>query len=201
MKFMKKLSLLVLALLFLVGCQAKPAADGTDSAADAVREWFTAEEPNYDIVSIDTIKDGEYVLLTTFTPPGVEEGYTMVRAYIVGANGKGYTVKELEDAYGPGSIGFSAEVLNTEDATVLFGDIGSSVYDFTADAIKNVSFSEVIAKLPDGEEISTPVKNNTPYIIVMDAGIEITDAIFRTENEDILYSNCYNKSLEESARE
>ena len=47
MKFMKKLSLLVLALLFLVGCQAKPAADGTDSTADAVREWFAAEEPVY----------------------------------------------------------------------------------------------------------------------------------------------------------
>ena len=75
MKLMKKLSLLVLALLFLVGCQAKPAADNADSEVDAVREWFAAEEPNYDIVSIDTIKDGEYVLLTTFTPPGVEEGY------------------------------------------------------------------------------------------------------------------------------
>ena len=154
MKFMKKLSLLVLALLFLVGCQAKPAADGTDSAADAVREWFAAEEPNYDIVSIDTIKDGEYVLLTTFTPPGVEEGYTMVRAYIVGANGEGYTVKELEDAYGPGSIGFSAEVLNTEDATVLFGDIGSSVYDPTTDTRRDVTFTEVTVKLADGEEVS-----------------------------------------------
>ena len=32
MKFMKKLSLLVLALLFLVGCQAKPATDDTDSS-------------------------------------------------------------------------------------------------------------------------------------------------------------------------
>ena len=76
MKFMKKLSLLVLALLFLVGCQAKPATDDTDSD-DAVREWFAAEEPNYDIVSINTIKDGVYALLTTFTPPGVEEGYTL----------------------------------------------------------------------------------------------------------------------------
>ena len=47
MKTMKKLPFIVLALLFLMGCQAKPAADGTDSAADAVREWFTAEEPVY----------------------------------------------------------------------------------------------------------------------------------------------------------
>ena len=85
MKFMKKLSLLVLALLFLVGCQAKPAADNADSEVDAVREWFTAEEPNYDLVSTDTVKEGVYALLTTFTPPGVEKGYTMVRAYIVAA--------------------------------------------------------------------------------------------------------------------
>ena len=46
MKFMKKLSLLVLALLFLMGCQAKPATDDTDRD-DAVREWFAAEEPVY----------------------------------------------------------------------------------------------------------------------------------------------------------
>lgn len=56
MQLMKKLPLLVLALLFLMGCQAKPATDDTDSD-DAVREWFAAEEPNYDIVSIDTIQE------------------------------------------------------------------------------------------------------------------------------------------------
>ena len=195
MKFMKKLSLLVLALLFLVGCQAKPVADGTDSAADAVREWFTAEEPNYDIVSIDTIKDGEYVLLTTFTPPGVEKGYTMVRAYIVGTDGEGYTVEALEDAYGPGSIGFSAEVLSTEDVTVLFGDIGSSVYDPTTDTRRDVTFTEVTAKLADGEEVSASIQNDMPYLLILDAGGEVSDAAFRTEDGEFLYSACYGKPL------
>ena len=198
MKFMKKLSLLVLALLFLVGCQAKPATDDTDSD-DAVREWFAAEEPNYDIVSIDTIKDGEYVLLTTFTPPGVEEGYTMVRAYIVGANGEGYTVKELEDAYGPGSIGFSAEVLNTEDATVLFGDIGSSVYDPTTDTRRDVTFTEVTVKLADGEEVSASIQNDAPYLLLLDAGTEVSDAAFHTKDGEFLYSACYGKWLESCA--
>ena len=106
MQLMKKIPLLVLTLLFLMGCQAKPAADDADSDVSGVRDWFAAEEPDYDVVSINPVQDSRYVLLTTFTPPGVEEGYTMVRAYIVGANGEGYTVKELEDAYGPGSIGF-----------------------------------------------------------------------------------------------
>lgn len=46
--------------------------------------------------------------------------------------------------------------------TVLFGDIGSTIYDFTADAIKDVSFTKVIAKLPDGNEVSTPVKTMSP---------------------------------------
>lgn len=198
MQLMKKLPLLVLALLFLMGCQAKPATDDTDSD-DAVREWFAAEEPNYDIVSIDTIKDGEYVLLTTFTPPGVEEGYTMVRAYIVGANGEGYTVKELEDAYGPGSIGFSAEVLNTEDATVLFGDIGSSVYDPTTDTCRDVTFTEVTVKLADGEEASASIQNDAPYLLLLDAGTEVSDAVFHTKDGEFLYSACYGKWLESCA--
>lgn len=202
MQMMKKISLLFLTLLFLAGCQTNHVADNTASDVNGVKDWFAAEEPNYDIVDINAVKDGVYILLTTFTPPGVaEDSYTMVRAYVVSISDDGYGIETLEDAYGPGSIGFSAELLSTDEVTVLFGDLGSAVYDFTADAIKNVSFSEVIAKLSDGEEISTPVKNNTPYIIVMDAGIEISDVIFRTENEDILYSDCYNESLEESARE
>lgn len=73
MKAMKNIALFVLALLLLTGCQAKPAADNADSEVDAVREWFTAEEPNYDLVSTDTVKEGVYALLTTFTPPGVEK--------------------------------------------------------------------------------------------------------------------------------
>ena len=72
MKAMKNIALFVLALLLLTGCQAKPAADNADSEVDAVREWFTAEEPKYDLVSTDTVKEGVYALLTTFTPPGVD---------------------------------------------------------------------------------------------------------------------------------
>ena len=70
MKFMKKLSLLVLALLFLVGCQAKPAADGTDSAADAVREWFTAEEPVYYRHETEESRTGYPAFLSKFVVTG-----------------------------------------------------------------------------------------------------------------------------------
>lgn len=181
MKAMKNIALFVLALLLLTGCQAKPAADNADSEVDAVREWFTAEEPNYDLVSTDTVKEGVYALLTTFTPPGVEKGYTMVRAYIVAAEGEGYTIEALGDAYGPGSIGFSAEVLSTEEATVLFGDIGSSLYDPTTDTRRDVTFTDVAAKLADGREVSISVQNNAPYILILDAGAEVSDAVFRTE--------------------
>ena len=39
MKTMKKLPILVLALLFLMGCQAKPATDDTDSSDVSIVEW------------------------------------------------------------------------------------------------------------------------------------------------------------------
>ena len=123
----------------------------------------------------------------------------MVRAYIVGANGEGYTVKELEDAYGPGSIGFSAEVLNTEDATVLFGDIGSSVYNPTTDTRRDVTFTEVTVKLADGEEVSASIQNDAPYLILLDAGTEVSDTAFHTKDGEFLYSDCYGKWLESCA--
>ena len=139
MKTMKKLPFFVLALLFLMGCQAKPATDDADSD-DAVRAWFAAEEPNYDIVSIDTIKDGEYVLLTTFTPPGVEEGYT-------------------------------------------------------TDTRRDVTFTEVTVKLADGEEVSASIQNDAPYLILLDAGTEVSDAAFHTKDGEFLYSACYGEPL------
>ena len=39
MKTMKKLPFFVLALLFLMGCQAKPATDDTDSSDISIVEW------------------------------------------------------------------------------------------------------------------------------------------------------------------
>ena len=39
MKTMKKLLFFVLALLFLMGCQAKPATDDTDSSDVSIVEW------------------------------------------------------------------------------------------------------------------------------------------------------------------
>lgn len=39
MKTMKKLPFFVLALLFLMGCQAKPATDDTDSSDVSIVEW------------------------------------------------------------------------------------------------------------------------------------------------------------------
>ena len=201
MKTIRNLALWALAVLLLAGCQAKPAADDGDGDASAVRDWFTAEEPDYDLVRVDPVKDGAYVLLTTFTPPGVEEGYTMVRAYIVAADGDGYTVEALEDAYGPGSIGFSAEVLATEEATVLFGDIGSAVYDPATDTRRDVTFTAVTAKLADGEAVSAPIRNDAPYLLLLDAGTEVSDAAFQTEDGEFLYSACYGRGLESSTAE
>lgn len=195
MKAMKNIAIFVLALLLLTGCQAKPAADSADSEVDAVREWFTAAEPDYALVSTDTVKEGVYALLETFTPPGVEEGYTIVSAYIVAAEDGGNIYKGIGDTYGSGSIGFSAEVLSTEEATVLFGDIGSSLYDPTTDTRRDVTFTEVAAKLADGSEVAIPVQNNAPYILILDAGAEVSDAVFRTEDEELLYSACYGKPV------
>lgn len=74
---------------------------------------------NYDIVTVDCIKDDLYNLLTTFTPPEVEDYYTMIRAYIVVANDNRYIIKALEDIYLAGGAGFSAELHVTNDVTVL----------------------------------------------------------------------------------
>ena len=119
----------------------------------------------------------------------------MVRTYIVGTDGEGYTVETLEDAYGLGSIGFSAEVLNTEDATVLFGDIGSSAYDPTTDTRRDVTFTEVTVKLADGEEVSASIQNDAPYLLLLDAGTEVSDAAFHTKDGEFLYSDCYGEPL------
>lgn len=198
MQTMWKITFVLLGLLTLAGCQANCVTEKANGEPDEVKNWLIAEEPNYDIVDVNCVEDGVYVLLTTFTPPGVEDYYTMIRAYIVVADDDSYTIKELEDAHGAGGAGFSAELLGADDVTVLFGDIGSAAYDFGTDAMRDVSFTEVVVKLSDWKEFAIPVENDAPYIVIMDAGVEVSDIVYKTEDGDILYSDYYSEPLDAS---
>lgn len=198
MQTMWKITLVLLGLLTLAGCQANDAAEKANEEADEVKNWLMAEEPNYDIVDVIYVKDGLYVLLTTFTKPGVDH-YTILQVYIVAADDGSYAIKGSEGTYGADGTGFSAELLGTDDVTVLFGHIGGAVYDFEIDGMRDVSFTEVVVKLSDGKEVAVPVENHAPYIVIMDAGVEVSDIVYKTEDGDILYSYYYSEPLDASS--
>lgn len=185
----------ILLLTLLSGCQNGDISEKT-SDIDEVKTWFSGYAPDYEIVDIQTCENGKYVLLTTFTPPGETEHYTMVRTYIVNEGGNNYTVDAMKDTYVAGSAGFSAELLGIEDAVVVFGDIGNSLYDFRIDTVREVRISEVIVKLENGEEKSIFVENNRPYIGIVDKDAEIADIIFKTDIGDIHFSDYFSEPLD-----
>lgn len=197
MRNTKWMAFLLLVLVILSGCQEGNISLKT-SDIDSIKTWFAEYAPDYKIVDIQNYGDEEYILLTTFTPPGEEEHYTMVRTYIINGNGDNYIVDALKDAYGAGSAGFTVELLGVENITIIFGDIGSAMYDFETDTMKEVVFSEVIVELDNGEEKNIFVENNEPYIGIMEADAEVVDIIYKTENGDIHYSDYYSESLDSS---
>lgn len=191
-------SLLVLFfLIFLPGCQEKNASTEL-SDIDSIKNWFAQYASDYEIVDIQDSGNGKYILLTTFTPPGEVENYTMVRIYIISKNEDSYTVDALKDAYRAESAGFTAEVLGIENMTIIFGDIGSAVYDFKTDTMKEACFSEAIAELENGEEKNIFIENNRPYIGIIAENIDVVDIIYKTDNGDIYYSDYYSEPLDSS---
>ena len=100
---------------------------------------------------------GQYTsLLTTFTPPGVEEGYTMVRAYVVAAEGEGYTVEALGGRLWPRQHRlFRGGAAHGGRDRPLRRSWQFSVYDLTdGHASGTLPFTEAAAKLADGREVS-----------------------------------------------
>ena len=180
---------LLCALLILPGCTKAPILIET-TTNKKIETWFLEQNTGYNIVEIIAIADGSYALLATFTPPGVESGYTMIRSYLIKWHENKYEFETAKDAYAAGGAGFSVELLNTEDAKILFGDIGSAVYDFGMDGLKDVVFTELIVS-SGNQDICVPIKNHTPYLCVLDSSVEISELTFKTEIEDVHYSDYY----------
>lgn len=195
MRDVKVAAVFLVLLILLSGCQNgdKP---GKTSDIDDVKTWFEGYASDYEIVDVQTHESGKYILLTTFTPPGETEHYTMVRAYVVRKDKNSYAVDAIKDAYEAGSVGFSAELLGVEDVAVIFGDIGNSLYDFKTDTVQEVSFTEVVVKTSDGEEKTISVTNDKPYIGIIGVDTEITDIIFKTDIGDINFSDYYSEPLD-----
>lgn len=191
--------ILCITLLFLIllGCGQEGTSDITYSnqaKLENVQTWFNNFEVNYDVFTIQQ-KDSDFVLLTTFEPPGVDGLYTMVRVYVTEENGDSYIVKELKDAHVAGCAGFSAELLCTSDMTILFGNIGCAVYDFETDGMKEVTFTEATIELFDSSTSTVPLKNNSPYMIILPEDAIVTDIIFKTSNGDVRYSKYFSEGL------
>ena len=112
MSAVKVAAVFLVLLILLSGCQNgdKP---GKTSDIDDVKTWFEGYASDYEIVDVQTHESGKYILLTTFTPPGETEHYTMVRAYVVRKDKNSYAVDAIKDAYEAGSVGFSAAVSYT----------------------------------------------------------------------------------------
>ncbi|MBQ5642605.1 MAG: hypothetical protein IIV13_02465 [Bacteroidaceae bacterium] len=180
---------LLCALLILPGCTTAPTPIEA-APTNKIETWFLEQNTGYSIVEIISIADGSYALLATFTPPGVENDYTMIRSYIIQGHENEYEFETMKDAYAAGGAGFSVELLNTEDATILFGDIGSAVYDFGMDGLKDVVFTELIVSSGD-QDVRVPIKNHTPYLCALDPSAEISELTYKTETEDVHYSDYY----------
>lgn len=191
--------ILCITILFLIllGCRQNGTSDITYSEQmklENAQAWFNNFEVDYDVCAIQQ-NGNDFVLLTTFEPPGVDGLYTMVRLYIIEENGDSYVVKELKDAYAAGSAGFSAELLHTSDMTILFGDIGFAVYDFKIDGMREVTFTEAIVELSDGNTFTIPLKNNSPYMIILEESVIVTDITYKTNSGDIRYSEYFAEGL------
>lgn len=87
--------------------------------------------------------------------------------------------------------------MGTENVTVLFGDIGDSIYDIKTDTVKDVDFETVIVECSDGVAVSIPIKNNAPYLGVLKNGyVDVEDIIYKGADWEVQYNDCFTELLD-----
>lgn len=199
------LLLALLMVIALVGCSVG-APNGTSDRSSSITdqmilqeatEGFKEQTTYYEIISSKVCGD-QIVFLTGTRNPGTDD-YQNLQAFVVKQTDETFEVTAMKDGERGVSAGFSAHVLATDTLTIVFGDTSDSVFDFTNDRRIDVDFTKINILLAQGETRTEEIVGNTPYLLVFDEVLEISDLEFIDAELSVKYSTFFSENLMESA--
>lgn len=188
---------LCFAVLFLTACDNGGSIEENSALPETVTkraaDWLSTRVSNCDVITASE-KESEIILLTGIKNPGTTT-YAVLRVFVLREDSDSFSVKEVYDGETSVSNGFTAYGFYTEEYTVIFGDTMDSVYDYLNEQRISVEFEKARIYLEDETFIDASVESNSPYLIVLDGNLNITDIEFCSDEFVAKYSMYYSEAL------
>ena len=181
-------------LLCLGLCAPLSACTPKESELSGAAAWLQEEYKNYNILQSQTY-NGTALFLAGSPLPGTDGAYTVFDIFVVRYENGQYRIDARKSVDTGISVGFTAAVLATDDVTVLFGDLTSSIYNISTYQRDEFHFTRIRAELSDGREEAIEIEGAGPYMLVMESGTAVDDVVYEAEEGSIRYSDYFPSDL------
>ncbi len=157
---------------------------GFDGLYKKAVDWFNSQNSEYEIMDGEVCggNGDNVVLLTTIRDPATSN-YQFLQVFVLEPRSEGYEIVAWRDAQFGAPCGFTANVLSTDDLTVVFGD--SETRPFTQ--------AKVI--FDDGLFETRPIGAYQPYVITIEGKKNVTDVAFDMEGTEVKYSEYFDGNI------
>ncbi len=157
---------------------------GFDGLYKNAVDWFNSQTNEYEVLDGEVCGEsgGNVVLLTTIRDP-VTGNYKFLQVFVLEPRSEGYEVTAWRDAQYGDPAGFTANVLSTDELTVVFGD---------AD---NWPFTQAKVIFDDGLFETRPIGGYQPYVIIFEGKKNVTDIAFDVDGSEVKYSDYFGENL------
>lgn len=147
---------------------------------DAV-DWFQSQTDEYEVFSGEMC--GDSVVLLTVLRDSQTGNIDFLQVFVLKQQGDGYEIAAWRDAQYGAPAGFTANVLSTDELTVIFGDTDT----------RPVTEATVI--LADGLTEKRTIGGFMPYLITLEGKKTVTDISFDVEGTEVRYSEYFDGNL------
>lgn len=173
-------SVVAVVALAIVLLSSPPQKNEQEEIANAT-QVLLAQDSSYTVVEQSYVYGDAVLLLAAATNPEAPEFIMGYGLFVLEKIDGAYTLVASEESEPDLSLGFSAALLKWNGLTVVFGDLGERYWDFRTDEVTPAEYTEVRA-IYDGGVQSVPVTNNTPYLLVIEGNVQISDVEYYAKN-------------------
>lgn len=181
-------------LLCLSLCAPLSACTPKESELSRAAAWLQEKYEDYNIFQSQAY-NGTALFLAGSPLPGTDGAYTVFDIFVVRYENGQYRIDARKSVDTGISAGFTAAVLATDDLTVLFGDLTSSIYNISTYQRDEFHFTRIRAELSDGREKAIEIEGSGPYMLVMESGTAVDDVVYEAEEGSIRYSDYFPSDL------
>lgn len=154
---------------------------GFDGIYRDAESWFRNQTSEYEVLTGEMC--GSSVVLLTALREAQTGNYSFLQVFVLERRGDSYEITAWRDAQYGAPAGFTANVLATDELTVVFGDADTR------------PFTQATVIFEDGLTEIRTIGGFIPYLITLEGKKTVADVSFDMEGTEVKYSEYFDGNL------